>query len=254
MSTEGQDLQAHVAELQRRNAQLVEQTGHLQHELEAFAYSVSHDLRAPLTAINGFADLLVREYGPKLDGNAQRYLQRIREGTTRMAALMQELLNLSRINQHELFCQNLDLVPLVNAQVAALRQADSNRQVAVAVPAQLPAYGDAKLLTAVLEKLLANAWKYTAKQPEARVQVDCLPHSPPTYFVRDNGAGFNPEYTERLFRPFVRLHAESEFPSSGAGVGLATVARIVHRHGGKVWAEGKPDAGATFFFTLPEKQ
>jgi len=236
--------------LERRVARRTTELAQLNRELEAFAYSVSHDLRAPLTAVNGFAELLLREHGSKMDQNANRYLTRIRDASLRMAGLIQDLLGLSRVTQQTLQREPIDLAPLIEASVRSLREQDPARSVTIAVPTHLQAHGDPKLLSLALNNLLTNAWKYTSKISNARIEVGSLQQGADTvYFVRDNGAGFNPDYADRLFRPFVRLHTESEFP--GTGIGLATVSRIVSRHGGRVWAEGKVGEGATFYFTLP---
>lgn len=238
------------ANLERRVARRTNELAQLNRELEAFAYSVSHDLRAPLTAVNGFAELLLREHGHKLDQNANRYLMRIRDASLRMAGLIQDLLGLSRVTQQTLQREPTDLAPLIEACVKSLREQEPARAVTLAIPTHLPAHGDPKLLGLALNNLLSNAWKYTSKTADPRIEVGSLAQNGETvYFVRDNGAGFNPDYSERLFRPFVRLHTENEFP--GTGIGLATVARIVARHGGRVWAEGKVGQGATFYFTLP---
>jgi signal transduction histidine kinase len=236
--------------LEHRVARRTGELAQLNRELEAFAYSVSHDLRAPLTSINGFAELLMREQGPKLDATANRYLTRIRDGSVRMAGLIQDLLGLSRVTQQSIECRPIDLLPPIETAVKALREAEPTRNVTFTAPATIEAHGDIKLLSLALANLLANAWKYTSKTAEARVEVGLREQAGETvYFVKDNGAGFNPEYADRLFRPFVRLHAESEFP--GTGIGLATVARIISRHGGRIWAEGKVGEGAMFSFTLP---
>lgn len=236
--------------LERRVARRTTELAQLNRELEAFAYSVSHDLRAPLTAVNGFAELLLREHGPKLDQNANRYLTRIRDASLRMAGLIQDLLGLSRVTQQTLHRESTDLAPMIEASIRSLREHEPTRAVTIASPTHLRAHGDPKLLALAINNLLANAWKYTSKTLDARIEVgSCEQNGETVYFVRDNGAGFNPDHTDRLFRPFVRLHAESDFP--GTGVGLATVARIVARHSGRVWAEGKVGAGATFYFTLP---
>jgi len=239
-----------AATLERRVARRTSELAQLNHELEAFAYSVSHDLRAPLTAVNGFAELLLREHGPKLDQNGQRYIQRIRDGSLRMGSLIQDLLGLSRVAQQTLRRTPIDLVPLLVESLKHLRESDPVRVVTVNLPTSLPANGDASLLGLALDNLLDNAWKYTAKTEHARIDVGTLERNGETvYCIKDNGAGFDPQYADRLFRPFVRLHSEQEFP--GTGIGLATVARIVSRHGGRVWAESALGQGATFFFTLP---
>lgn len=236
--------------LERRVARRTNELSQLNRELEAFAYSVSHDLRAPLTAVNGFAELLLREHGPKLDQNGNRYINRIRDGSLRMAGLIQDLLGLSRVTQTTLERAQTDLAPMSELTLKTLREADPHRTVAASIQAALPANGDPKLLALAINNLLANAWKYTSKTPQPHISVGSFDqHGETVYFVKDNGAGFNPEHADRLFRPFVRLHAETDFP--GTGIGLATVARIVGKHGGRIWAEGKPGAGATFYFTLP---
>ena len=236
--------------LERRVARRTAELAQLNRELEAFAYSVSHDLRAPLTAINGFAELLLREHGTRLDQNGSRYLQRIRENSLRMAGLIQDLLGLSRVTQQAVVRQKLDLAELARESLRSLREAEPARAVDVVIPASLEATGDPKLLALAITNLISNAWKYTGKTQDARIELGtCKREGEPAFYVRDNGAGFNPEQADRLFRPFVRLHAESEFP--GTGIGLATVARIVAKHGGRIWAEGKPHEGATFYFTLP---
>jgi PAS domain S-box-containing protein len=239
--------------LEHRVARRTGELAQVNRELEAFAYSVSHDLRAPLTSINGFAELLLREQGPKLDATANRYLTRIRDGSVRMAGLIQDLLGLSRVTQQSIESRPIDLLPPIEMTVKALREAEPTRNVTFTAPATIDAHGDLKLLSLALANLLANAWKYTGKTAEARVEAGfCEQAGEMVYFVKDNGAGFNPDYADRLFRPFVRLHSESEFP--GTGIGLATVARIISRHGGRIWAESKLGQGATFFFTLPKPE
>jgi PAS domain S-box-containing protein len=236
--------------LEHRVARRTGELAQLNRELEAFAYSVSHDLRAPLTSINGFAELLMREQGPKLDATANRYLARIRDGSVRMAGLIQDLLGLSRVTQQSIESRAIDLLPPIESAVKILREAEPTRNVTFTAPTSIKAHGDLKLLSLALANLLANAWKYTGKTAEAHIEVGFREQAGETiYFVKDNGAGFNPDYADRLFRPFVRLHSESEFP--GTGIGLATVARIISRHGGRIWAESKLGEGATFFFTLP---
>jgi light-regulated signal transduction histidine kinase (bacteriophytochrome) len=236
--------------LEHRVARRTGELAQVNRELEAFAYSVSHDLRAPLTSINGFAELLMREQGPKLDATANRYLTRIRDGSVRMAGLIQDLLGLSRVTQQGIENRPIDLLSPIETAVKALREAEPTRSVMFTAPATLAAHGDLKLLSLALANLLSNSWKYTSKTANACVEVGLREQAgEKVYFVKDNGAGFNPDYADRLFRPFVRLHSESEFP--GTGIGLATVARIINRHGGRIWAESKPGEGATFFFTLP---
>lgn len=239
-----------AASLDRRVIRRTEQLANVNRELEAFAYSVSHDLRAPLTAVNGFAELLLREYAPKLDQTAQRYLTRIREGSTRMTSLIQDLLNLSRVTSQVVERQTVDLVSLANETLKTQRDLNPTRQVTLKAPDTLQVNADMRLLGIAMTNLVENAWKYTSKVANAQIEIGMTEHDgEKIYFVKDNGAGFDAKYAERLFRPFVRLHSEKEFP--GTGIGLATVARIINRHGGRIWAEASFQQGATFFFTLP---
>jgi light-regulated signal transduction histidine kinase (bacteriophytochrome) len=219
-------------------------------ELEAFAYSVSHDLRAPLRALDGFSDELLRCYAERLDDKGRHYLRRLRSGTQRMGQLIDDLLLLSRLNRGAMRRERVDLTALAGAVAAELRQREPGRRVAFAIEPGLAAVGDAALLRVALENLLGNAWKFTSKKPSAAIAVgrgDC--EGDPAFFVRDDGAGFDMAHAAKLFGAFQRLHTEREFP--GNGIGLATVQRVVRRHGGRVWAEGSPGRGATFHFTLP---
>ncbi len=237
------------AELEKRVA---ERTGELQaanKELEAFSYSVSHDLRAPLRSIDGFSSILLEDYADKLDAEGCDNLGRVRAAAQRMSELIDDLLNLSRCTRAELHREQVDLSALARAVVADLRQREPGRAVELAVADGIVAGGDPRLLRVVLDNLLGNAWKFTGRREHARIEfgavrrigrMDC--------FVRDNGAGFDAAYAARLFGAFQRLHSSAEFP--GSGIGLATVQRIVHRHGGRVWAEGEVDKGATFWFNI----
>lgn len=218
-------------------------------ELESFSYSVSHDLRAPLRAIDGYSQALVEDYGKALDETAQSYLERTRAAAQRMGHLIDDLLALARVSRHELSLTEVDLSVLARDSIERLARAEPGRQVAVTI-AETPAVrADARLAAIALDNLLDNAWKYTAHIPNAQIEFGMGRHdSRPMYFVRDNGIGFDMQYADKLFRPFQRLHG-ADYP--GTGIGLATVARIIQRHGGKVWAEGRPGQGATFFFTLP---
>ncbi len=248
-----QELHTAHAELQKTNAELVQLTTALQaanRELEAFSYSVSHDLRAPLRAIDGFSQVVLEDYTERLDAEGKDYLHRIRGATHRMTDLIDALLDLSRVARAELHWQTVDLTALGESIAAELRQTQSDRRVGFVIADGLTASGDARLLRVVLENLLGNAWKFTAKQPQARIEVGSLTQPDGTWvlFVRDNGAGFDMTYADKLFGAFQRLHRMSEF--HGTGIGLATVQRIIHRHGGRIWAEGAVDKGATFYFTL----
>ncbi len=219
-------------------------------ELEAFAYSVSHDLRAPLRAIDGFSQALQEDAAGRLEGECLSHLAAIRRGVKRMNALVDDLLRLSRISRAEMHRQVFPISDLAAEVAAALRQQEPERQVAFQLePGGLQAEGDPALVRIVLENLLGNAWKFTARASPAEIGFGRQPGvEPAVYFVRDNGAGFDPKYAGRLFAPFQRLHAASQFP--GTGIGLATVQRIVRKHGGRVWAESQPGCGASFYFTL----
>ncbi len=243
-------------EIRMLNAQLeqrvVERTAQLEaanKELESFSYSVSHDLRAPLRGIDGFSHALLKDYAAKLDDRGKNYLQRVRAATQRMAKLIDDMLNLARVTRASMQRAPVDLSALVTAITDELRQAQPGRTVEVVVQPGLVTAGDAKLLRVLLENLLANAWKFTGKQERARIEFGMQPNGGvSSYFVRDNGVGFDMTYVGKLFGAFQRLHAMDEFP--GTGIGLATVQRIVHRHGGRAWAEAAVEQGATFFFTL----
>jgi light-regulated signal transduction histidine kinase (bacteriophytochrome) len=219
-------------------------------ELEAFSYSVSHDLRAPLRSIDGFSQALLEDCQDQLDDTGQDYLRRIRAATQRMGYLIDDLLNLSRITRSDMHMETVDLSLLANNICTELHNSQPQRQVEFVIQTGLITSGDAHLLQVTLVNLLNNAWKFTSKHPTAKIELGMIPskNSIPTYFVRDDGAGFDMSYTGKLFAPFQRLHSVQEFP--GNGIGLATVQRIVHRHGGRIWAEASVDRGATFYFTL----
>ena len=221
-------------------------------ELESFNYSASHDLRTPLRAVDGFSHALLEDCAPRLDEAGKDYLNRIRTETHRMGQLIDDMLMLSRIGRTALQIQPVDLGALARRILADLQESDPGRQVEVRVAGPLMAEADPNLMGIALSNLLGNAWKFTAKTPQAWIEFGQLPasgpHAPATFFVRDNGAGFDMAYADKLFAAFQRLHRQDEFP--GTGVGLATVARIIHRHGGEIRAEGAVGRGATFFFTL----
>jgi signal transduction histidine kinase len=248
-----QELGTAQAELQKTNAELMQLTLELRaanRELEAFSYSVSHDLRAPLRSIDGFSQMLLEDCADTLDAQGQDYLQRIRMATQHMAELIEALLELSRVTRAELSRKGLDLTAMAHMIAADLQRYEPARQVVFVIAEGLTASGDARLLRVALENLLGNAWKFTAKKDQACIEVGSVkqPDGALAYFVRDNGAGFDMTYAQRLFGAFQRLHRKSEF--AGTGIGLATVQRIIHRHGGRIWAEGVVDHGATFYFTL----
>jgi len=218
-------------------------------ELEAFSYSVSHDLRAPLRSVDGFSQVLLEDYPDKLDEQGKDYLQRVRSASQRMAQLIDDMLKLSCVTRGEMKHETVDLSALARTIVAELKERQPERQVEFAISKGLVVNGDKRLLTVLLENLLDNAWKFTSKHSSARIEFGVNHHGDkPVYFVRDDGVGFDMAYVDRLFGAFQRLHATSEF--SGTGIGLATAQRIVHRHGGRAWAEGEVEKGATFYFTL----
>ena len=220
------------------------------HELESFSYSVSHDLRAPLRSIEGFSQALMEDYHHGLDAQAQGYLQRICGATQRMSELIDALLKLSRVTRAKVEREALDLSAMAWTIAAELRRQDPLRTVEFMVTPQLSAEGDARLLRIVMENFLGNAWKFTAQRDQAQIEfrTRVLADGTKTFFVHDNGAGFDMTYANKLFGAFQRLHSLSEFP--GTGIGLATVQRIIRRHGGRIWAEGRVGEGATFYFTL----
>ena len=251
--------QAALVELDRARsalAKLREQTtqklDEANQELETFSYSISHDLRTPLRAIDGFSRALLTEQGDKLDEQGRRYLERIRAGTQRMAELIDDLLGLARIGRASPKRERVDLSALARKVLGELAASEPERDVASYVADGLVVEADPRLMTCLLENLLGNAWKFSSRTARARIEVttESLAGADHVFVVRDNGAGFNMDYAKKLFQPFQRLHAASEFP--GTGIGLATVLRIVRRHGGRVWAHAAPDQGARFYFTLRE--
>lgn len=240
---------------QESNAVLLEANRRLEsanEELDAFSYSVSHDLRAPLRAIDGYGQLMQDDLADSLDPRSQDHLRRIRAAARRMSELIDDLLRLSRISRMDLEVARVSLSELAEAVVADLKRRDAGRDVTVAIERGLIVDADPKLLRIVLENLLGNAWKFTGKTGRASIEVRAAQREGvESIVVRDNGAGFDPHHVSRLFRPFHRLHAESDFP--GTGVGLAIVHRIILRHGGCLWAESELGRGAAFFLYLPRQ-
>ncbi|TAL24787.1 MAG: PAS domain S-box protein [Nitrospirae bacterium] len=264
-----EDLRGYVIDLEAANK-----------ELDAFSYSVSHDLRAPLRGIDGFSLALLEDYADKLDDNGRDYLERMRAGTQRMGQLIDDLLNLSRVTRVRMSRENINLSAIAGKVADRLKKTSEKHEVEFIIAENLLAYCDANLLNVVFENLLGNAWKFTEKRKAAKIEFGVMQSKPPlnpllnqggelvdsensppnlggvaegrgggmVYFVRDNGAGFDKTYAEKLFTPFQRLHTMEEFP--GTGIGLATVKRVIERHGGKVWIEGEVDKGATVYFTL----
>lgn len=217
-------------------------------ELQAFSYSVSHDLRAPLRAIDGFSQILAEDYAPGLDDAAQDFIRRIRKAANRMGQLIDDMLNLSRVSSAELKIQPTDLSAMAGAILQDLQELAPQRECEIRLQPGLVADVDPQLMQIALRNLLENAWKYSAKKPVARIEFGAeTVDGQPVYFVRDHGAGFDMAYAGKLFNPFQRLHSKDEF--EGTGVGLATVSRVIQRHGGRIWAEAVPGEGATFRFT-----
>ncbi len=235
-----------LAELRRQWALELERANK---ELDAFNYSVSHDLRAPLRPLDAFSAALIEEYGDKLDPTAQGYLKRIRAAAQRMGQLIDDLLELSKVNRAEMRPQAVNLSALAELIIAELRQNEPAHEVEFVTEAETHVQGDPGLLRIALENLVRNAWKFTHKKQHCRIELNKrLEDGEAVYSIRDNGVGFDPTYAAKLFAPFQRLHSDSEF--EGTGIGLAIVDRIVRRHGGRIWAEGTPNQGAAFFFTL----
>ncbi len=240
-----EELKAFAKSLEQRTSELKA----VNQELEAFSYSVSHDLRGPLRTMDGFSHALLEDYGDKLDAEGKDYLQRVRAGSQKMAQLIDDLLKLSRVTRGEPEHRKVDLSKLVQTVAAELQESAPERQVTFDIAPGVTAEGDTRMIRIALENLLGNALKVTAKHDHATIEFGITNHDgEPAYFVRDDGAGFDMAYADKLFQPFQRLHSGAEF--GGTGVGLATVQRIIGRHGGRVWAEAAVEKGATVYFTL----
>lgn len=237
------------AELESRVAERTRELLASNRELEAFAYSVSHDLRGPVDALNGFSYVLAKEYSRKLDDKGNELIDRIRGSGRRMMQLIDDLLNLSRVTSGAMLSEPVDLSAIARSTSEELRSSAPQRPVEFVIADSGPVEGDPRLLRLAMDNLLRNAWKYTSRQPRARIEFGVeAKDGAQVYFVRDNGVGFDARSANRLFQPFQRLHPAEEFP--GNGIGLATVQRIVRRHGGEVWAESEAGKGATFYFSL----
>jgi two-component system, sensor histidine kinase and response regulator len=236
-------------ELAETRAELVRDLEHKNRELESFSYAVSHDLRAPLRRVESFSRAVLESQGDRLDESGKHFLSRVREASQHMSQLIDDVLYLSRVTRADLREQDVDLSEIAEHVLSRLQEAETQRRVEVKIRPGIIVTGDGQLLKIALDNLLGNAWKFTGNAAESRIEFGMTQvGGETTYFVRDNGAGFDMTYADRLFGPFQRLHAQGEFP--GNGIGLATVQRIIHRHGGKVWAEGLAGQGATFYFTL----
>ncbi|MGP1609396.1 MAG: sensor histidine kinase, partial [Burkholderiales bacterium] len=236
-------------ELENRVTERTRQLQATNQELESFCYSVSHDLRGPLRSISGFTQAMKEELPAELPGDASRYLEKVMAATRRMGQLIDDLLNLSRVSRGELVRQRVDLTELARDVVRDLQAREPHYKPDVSVWQGMMTEADPKLVRIVFENLLGNAWKFSSKKDNPRIVVGVMKEGRrEVYFVRDNGAGFDMKFADKLFGAFQRLHAMNEF--AGTGIGLATVQRIINRHGGRIWFDSAPDNGASFYFTL----
>ena len=243
----GRSVNELLTQMQEREVELRRRTNELEtanKDLESFAYSVSHDLRAPLGSIDGFSYAIQLDYSDKLDEHARDYLAWIRKGCVQMRDLIEGLLQMSRLSRTEVQREAVDLTEIARDVAGTLQQTDPNRDVQFEIHDNVRAVGDQRLLHSVVENLMSNAWKFTRKRKPARIEFGA---SGGAFYVRDNGAGFDPAHASKMFQPFQRLHSSREF--EGTGIGLATVQKIIERHGGRAWAEGEVGKGATIYFT-----
>lgn len=237
-------------QLLKQRAQLLETKNR---ELESFTYSVSHDLRTPLRSIDGFSKLVLDDAWDKLNDNERSYLQRVRTAAQRMGELIDDLLELSNVSRVRFKPQDVDLSKMIESNVDKLRQLEPDRDIEVEIQPDIKATGDQTLLDIAMSNLVENAWKYSSKKSHAKIRFATQEQNGKlVYYIKDNGVGFDTRYMNKLFGPFQRLHTDNEFP--GTGIGLATVQRIIDRHGGKIWANAKVGRGATFYFTIHDKR
>jgi light-regulated signal transduction histidine kinase (bacteriophytochrome) len=242
-------------EISRLNDDLMRRTQALEStnsEMEAFSYSVSHDLRAPLRHIEGFSRLLMEECADRIEDHGRDYLNRVCRASNRMSMLIDDLLNLSKVSSGDMLCRQVNLTRIAKEICDELQESTPDRHVTFRIAEDMIAWGDSRLLRAMLVNLFGNAWKYTGKKDKATIEFGCLvKEEGKVWFIKDDGVGFDMNYADRLFGTFQRLHHANDF--EGTGIGLATVQRIINRHQGKVWAESGTGVGATFYFTLPEQ-
>jgi light-regulated signal transduction histidine kinase (bacteriophytochrome) len=222
-------------------------------DMETFSYSIAHDLRTPVRAILSISSLLEEDFAPAFDAAGHDYVRRVQQAAARMGGMIDGLLGLARLLRSEFRAERIDMSVMVRAVAEGLEAGSGGRRVALDIQPQVEVFADRTLASVLIENLIGNAWKFTEKRPDARIEFGLVEKDGVSAcFVRDNGAGFDMGHAENLFRPFHRLHAATDFP--GNGIGLATAQRIVQRHGGKIWAESSLGAGATFYFTLPEQR
>jgi signal transduction histidine kinase len=242
--------QDELGDLSQKANLMAEKIVSLMKELESFSYSVAHDLRAPLRSMLGFSQMVLENHGASLDSDGQDMLRRVVGAAKKMGHLIDSLLSLSRISRKDVVKSRVDLAQIADNVISSLRADFPGREIQVEVRRPLHVSGDPNLMSVVLTNLIGNAWKFTSKTDSPRIQVGALnANGRNSFYVRDNGAGFNMLHGDKLFGTFQRLHGESDFP--GHGIGLAMVQNIINRHGGRIWAEGEPGKGATFYFTLP---
>lgn len=243
------EVKRNASELKERVAERTAELETTNADLKAFSYSVSHDLRAPLRSIDGFSQILLDEYSGPLDEQGQDYLKRVLKASKRMGQLIDDIIELFRVTHKEMSREKVDLSATAHTIAEALRKAELGRKVEFLITPGLVADGEPRLLRVLLENLLDNSWKFTSGHTSARIEFGrTSDEEGSAFFVRDDGAGFDMDYADKLFVPFQRLHTPAEFP--GTGIGLARVKRVARQHGGSVWAEGETDKGATFYFTL----